>query len=100
MRAWHELGNLGRLPILFKALASLALGQGRLQRAVRLGAAAERYNAEIGGELSDAFGALGDPVGEARLSLDSEEHARARDEGRTMGLEELLAYALEPDGER
>jgi len=96
VRAWHELGNVGRLPILFKALASLALGQGRVERAVRLGAAAERYNAEIGGELSDAFGALGDPVGEARPLLGAAEHARARDEGLSMGLEELVAYALEP----
>jgi predicted ATPase len=96
VRAWHELGNLGRLPVLFKVLASLALGQGRLERAVRLGAAAERSNGEIGGELSDVFGALGDPVGEARPLLAPADHARARDEGRSMGLEELVAYALEP----
>jgi hypothetical protein len=96
VRTWHELGNLGRLPVLFKALASLALAQGRLERAVRLGVAAERYNAEIGGELSDVFGYLGDPVGEARPLLAPTEHARATDEGRSMGLEELVAYALEP----
>jgi tetratricopeptide (TPR) repeat protein len=96
LRSWHEIGNLGRLPILFKALASLALAQGRLERAVRLGAAAERYNEEIGGELSDAFGHLGDPVEEARPLLGPSEHTRASEEGRSMGLEELVAYALEP----
>jgi predicted ATPase/class 3 adenylate cyclase len=96
LRIWHELGNLGRLPLLFKMLASLALAQGRLERAVRLGAAAERYNEEIGGELSDVFGHLGDPVEEARSLLGPTEHARASDEGRSMGLEELVAYALEP----
>ena len=96
VRAWHELGNVGRLPVLFKALASLALGQGWLERAVRLGAAAERFNAEFGGELSDVFGALGDPVEEARPLLGSADHARASDEGMSMGLDELVAYALEP----
>jgi len=96
LRTWHEIGNLGRLPILFKMLAALALAQGRLERAVRLGAAAERFNEEIGGELSDVFGHLGDPVEEARPVLGPREHARASDEGRSMGLEELVAYALEP----
>jgi predicted ATPase/class 3 adenylate cyclase len=96
MRTWHEIGNLGRLPVLFKLLASLALAQGRLERAVRLGAAAERYNEEIGGELPDVFGHLGDPVEEARPLLGPREHARASDEGRSIGLEELVAYALEP----
>jgi predicted ATPase/class 3 adenylate cyclase len=96
LQTWHEIGNLGRLPVLFKVLAALALAQGRLERAVRLGAAAERYNEEIGGELSDVFGHLGDPVEEARPMLGAREHARANDEGRSMGLEELVAYALEP----
>ena len=96
LRTWHEIGNLGRLPVMFKALAALALAQGRLERAVRLGAAAERYNEEIGGELSDVFGHLGDPVQDARPLLGPGEHARASDEGRSMGLEELVAYALEP----
>jgi predicted ATPase/class 3 adenylate cyclase len=96
LRMWHEIGNLGRLPVLFKVLAALALAQGRLERAVRLGAAAERFNEEIGGELSDVFGHLGDPVEEARPLLGAREHDRASDDGRSMGLEELVAYALEP----
>jgi predicted ATPase/class 3 adenylate cyclase len=96
LKTWHEIGNVGRVPVLFKLLASLALDQGRLERAVRLGVAAERYNEEIGGELSDVFGHLGDPVEEARPSLAPGEHVRASEEGRSMGLEELVAYALEP----
>ena len=94
-RTWHELGNLGRLPILFKMLAALALSQRRLERAVRLRAAAERYNEEFGGELPDAFGHLGDPVEESRPLLGPKEHTRASDEGRSMGLEELVANAVE-----
>jgi hypothetical protein len=95
-RVRSKIGNLGRLPVLFKLLASLALAHGRLEHAVRLGAAVERYNEEIGGELSDVFGHLGDPVEEARPLLGPREHARASDEARSMGLEELVAYALEP----
>lgn len=63
---------------------------------MRLGVAAERYNSDIGGELPDVFGHLGDPVEEAQPLLDPREHARASDEGRSMDLEELVAYALEP----
>lgn len=81
---------------MLKVLASLALDQGRLERAIRLGVAAERYDAEIGGELSDVFGYLGDPVGAARPLLGPAEQARASDDGRSMGLEELVGYALEP----
>ena len=61
---------------------------------MRLGAAAERYNDEIGGELPDAIAQLGNPVEEARPRLGPEEHARAVFEGRSMSLEEQVAYAL------
>lgn len=87
-------GNLGRLPVGLKILAAVELLRGRPERAVRLGAAAERYNDEIGGELPDAIAQLGDPVEEARPRLGQEEHARAVSEGRSMGIEEQIAYAL------
>ena len=60
-------------------LAALELAAGRPGRAVRLGAAAERYTEEIGGDLADVFGDLGDPVEEARPLLGPDEHARAID---------------------
>ena len=93
--AWYELGTLGRLPLGLKILAAVELGMGRPERAVRLGAAAERYNDEIGGELPDVIAQLGDPVEEARPLLEPDEHARAVAEGRSMSLEEQIAYALE-----
>ena len=49
LRAWHELGTLGRMPLGLKILAPVELGKGRPERAVRLGATAERHNDEIGG---------------------------------------------------
>ena len=59
VRTWHELGNLGRLPVLFKALASLALAQGRLERAVRLGepSAAPRKTSKVRVNCSPFFAA-------------------------------------------
>ncbi len=95
LKTWFELGTLGRLPLGLKILAAVELGKGRPERAVRLGAAAERYNDEIGGELPDVIAQLGDPVEEARPMLEPGEHARAVAEGRSMSLEEQIAYALE-----
>lgn len=95
LKVWYELGTLGRLPLGLKTLAAVALGQGQPGRAVRLGAAADRYNDEIGGEVPDVIAQLGDPVEEARPLLDAEEHARAVKEGRGMSLEEQIAYALD-----
>ena len=95
LKVWYELGTLGRLPLGLKTLAAVALGNGQPGRAVRLGAAAERYNDEIGGEVPDVIAQLGDPVEEARPMLPAAEHARAVIEGRSMSLEEQIAYALE-----
>jgi tetratricopeptide (TPR) repeat protein len=95
LRTWHELGTLGRLPLGLKILAAVELGNGRPERAVRLGAAADRYNDEIGGELPEVIAQLGDPVEEARSLLSPAEHERAVAEGRGMTLEEQIAYALE-----
>jgi tetratricopeptide (TPR) repeat protein len=96
LRVWHELGTLGRLPLALKILAAVELGLGRPERAVRLGAAADRWNDEVGGELPEIIAQLGDPVEEARPALSPADHARAVDEGRSMSLEEQIAYALEP----
>jgi tetratricopeptide (TPR) repeat protein len=95
LQLWYDLGTLGRLPLGFKMLAAAELGMSRPERAVRLGAAAERLNDEIGGEVPDIIAQLGSPVEEARPLLDEALHARAVAEGRSMRLEELLAYALE-----
>jgi predicted ATPase/class 3 adenylate cyclase len=97
LRTWYELGTLGRLPLGLKILAAVELGMGRPERAVRLGAAAERYNDEIGGELPDVIARLGDPVEEARPMLEPADHDRAVAEGRSMSLEEQIAYALGAD---
>ena len=95
LRLWYDLGTLGRLPLGLKMLAAAELGMGRPERAVRLGAAAERFNDEIGGEVPDIIAQLGAPVEEARPLLEPVDHARAVAEGRSMRLEQLIAYALE-----
>jgi predicted ATPase/class 3 adenylate cyclase len=92
--AWYELGNLGRLPLALKVIAALELQAGDPRRAVRLEAAARRLSEDVGGDLYQVFGQLGDPIEEARPLLDPEEHARAIEEGRTGSLAEQVAYAL------
>ena len=93
--AWHALGNLGRLPLALKVLAALELQAGEPRRAVRLEAAARRLSEDVGGDLYQVFGQLGDAIEEARPQLDPEEHARAVEEGRTLGLDEHVRFALE-----
>jgi non-specific serine/threonine protein kinase len=95
--AWYELGNLGRLPLALKVLAALELQAGEPRRAVRLEAAARRLSEDVGGDLYQVFGQLGDVIDEARPLLDPDEHARAIEEGRTGSLAEQMAYALRPD---
>lgn len=70
-----------------------------MARSALLGAAAERSNDEFGGELAEAFGQLGDPVEDARPPLAAEDHARAVAESRSMSLDDLIAYALQPEPE-
>jgi predicted ATPase/class 3 adenylate cyclase len=94
LAVWHELGTIGRYPLGLKILAAVELELGRPERAARLGAAAERWNNEVGGELSEVIAHLGDPVEESRPLLDPAEHERAVTEGRKMDLEEQIAYAL------
>ncbi len=95
--AWYELGNLGRLPLALKVLAAIELQAGEPRRAVRLEAAARRLGDEVGGDLYQVFGQLGDVIEEARPLLDPEDHARAIEEGRTRSLAEQVAYALRGD---
>ena len=92
--AWYELGNLGRLPLALKIAAALELQTGEPRRAVRLEAAAEKLGEDVGGDLYQVFGQLGDPIEEARPLLSASEHARAVEEGRTLPLADQVAFAL------
>ena len=94
LRQWNELGTIGRLPLGLKILAAVELGLGHPERAVRLGAAAERWNEEIGGELSEVIANLGNPTQDTRPLLGEAEFARAMEDGRTLPLEEQVSYAL------
>jgi hypothetical protein len=79
-----------------KVLAALELQAGAPYRAVRLEAAAQRLGEDVGGDLYQVFGQLGDPIEEARPHLSAEDHARALDEGRSLSLDDQVAYALSP----
>lgn len=95
--AWYELGNLGRLPLALKVVAALELQAGEPRRAVRIEAAARRLSEDVGGDLYQVFGQLGDVIEEARPLLGPDEHVQAIEDGRTRNLAEQVAYALRRD---
>ena len=96
MRAWHQIGNVGRMGF-FKLVAALDLRLGRPERAAVLAGAAERHRDEVGGELPEHMIQAGDPSEEARSALSELQHGRALAKGRAMTTDEAVAYALEDE---
>jgi predicted ATPase/class 3 adenylate cyclase len=92
-RLWYEIRHVGMLPWV-KVLAHLELQRGNVERAVRLGAIAERAVEEMGGELTEAMSGIGNPLDKARKLLPEEQFGRAREEGRAMNIDQAVAYAL------
>ena len=97
IETWYELGNLGRLPLAVKILAALELQRRRASSRRPPGGRCERLSDDIGGDLYQVFGQLGDPIEEARPLLSPAEHARAVEEGRTLPLADQVAFALHRD---
>ncbi|MDQ3871124.1 MAG: AAA family ATPase, partial [Chloroflexota bacterium] len=95
LREWSRMRDVGRAALGLKILAALELADGRPERAVRLAAASQKFNEEMGGGVPDALLLAGDPLAESRAVLAAEEHARGVQEGRAMSADEALAYALE-----
>jgi len=88
------LGYLGMLPWL-KLLASMEISRGDANRAATLAAIAQRAVEELGGELPEEITQVGNPLEDARGLLSEEAYVAAVANGRAMGFEEALAYALE-----
>jgi predicted ATPase/class 3 adenylate cyclase len=79
--------------------AALAGEEGRFERAARLAAADEATREEIGGGAPlELMKILGVPADVARDALPPERFQQAWEEGRAMGLEKAVAYALEEAG--
>jgi predicted ATPase/class 3 adenylate cyclase len=94
LRRWREVGNVGRFGTYLTLSARLELDLGRPERAVQLGAAARRFNEEVGGSLPAALTQVGDYIEDARSQLSPEVYAAALDAGRSMSIEAALELAL------
>ena len=68
---------------------------GRHQRALRLAGAATALKEEIGGGAPAELMRSGESLEKSRLNLEPEAAERAWNEGREMGTDKAIAYALE-----
>jgi hypothetical protein len=89
-----ELGDLAGVALDLDRLGQAAVALGHPERAVVLAAAADRLRESVGGGLTVESGrwATEHPRDAARRQLTDTEIARAWAQGRTMGLEDAVAY--------
>jgi predicted ATPase/DNA-binding SARP family transcriptional activator len=90
-----ELGDLAGVALDLDRLGQAAVVLGQPERAVVLAAAADRLRESVGGGLTVESGrwATEHPRDAARRQLTDAEIDRAWAQGRTMGLEDAVAYA-------
>lgn len=92
--AW-KTGNRWSLPYIFEAFAALAVAEGQFERTARLLGAAEALKAKhgISTEPTD-HPALREILASASEHFAKEEFGAARREGRSMPVEDAVAFAL------
>jgi predicted ATPase/class 3 adenylate cyclase len=97
MRLFHGFGDVAGITLSLDDFASIAIATGDIPRAARLWGAARALSAAGGVGLADfvdtQFEFYGRPS--TRESIDPVELDRIAQEGRTMTLDESVAYALE-----
>jgi hypothetical protein len=97
MRLFHRFGDVAGITLVLDDFASIAIASDDVPRAARLWGAARALSAAGGVGLADfvdtQFEYYGRPS--TRESIDHEELDRIAQEGRTMTLDEGVAYALE-----
>jgi hypothetical protein len=99
MRLFHDFGDVAGLTLTLDDFASIAIATGDLPRAAKLWGAARALSAAGGVGLADfvdtQFEFYGRPS--TRETIDPAELDRMAAEGRTMSLDESVAFALETD---
>jgi hypothetical protein len=99
MRLFHGFGDVAGLTLTLDDFASIAIAAGDLPRAAKLWGAARALSAAGGVGLADfvdtQFEFYGRPS--TRQAFDPAELDRLAEEGRSMTLDESVAYALETD---
>jgi hypothetical protein len=86
------------ISLAFRCLAFLATWAGRHEDAIRLVAASEALDERAGAGRTTGFAGLleGDPADEAAAHLPEEAARRAREEGRSMSVDDAVALAEGP----
>ena len=96
-RHFHEAGDVGGITLILDDLASIAVGAGDPPRAGRLWGAARHLQQTSGTTLADyveeTYEQFNAPS--PRSVLSPEDFERYAAEGAAMGLDEVVAYALE-----
>jgi predicted ATPase/class 3 adenylate cyclase len=90
-----EVGNPTGIAMVLEEIAVIETMDGRHERALRLAGAADALKHQIGGGAPAELMRSDESLAESRRSLDPETAERAWEEGREMGTDKAVAYALE-----
>jgi hypothetical protein len=90
-----EVGNPTGIAMVFEEMAMVETMDGRHERALRLAGAASALKEEIGGGAPEELMKSEEGLSASRTSLDPETADRAWSEGRQMGTDKAVAYALD-----
>lgn len=92
-----EVGNPTGIAMVLEEIAMIETMDGRHERALRLAGAADALKHQIGGGAPAELMRSAESFEESRRNLDPETAERAWDQGREMGTDKAVAYALEGD---
>lgn len=97
LRHFYEAGDVSGVTLVLDDFAQIAIASGDQVRAGRLWGAARHLQATTGVDIADYIEQNGDLFGVPTPNkvLDPEDLARTSAEGAAMGLDEVVAYALE-----
>jgi tetratricopeptide (TPR) repeat protein len=90
-----EVGNPTGIAMVLEEIAIVEAADGQHERALRLAGAADALKKQIGGGAPAELMRSDESLDELRRNLDPETAERAWDEGREMGTDKAIAYALE-----
>jgi len=90
-----EVGNPTGIAMVLEEMAMVETMDGRHERALRLAGAASSLKEEIGGGAPAELMQSAESFEQSRRSLDAKTAERAWAEGREMGTDKAIAYALE-----
>jgi predicted ATPase/class 3 adenylate cyclase len=91
-----QVGNPTGIAMVLQEMALIETMDGHHERALRLAGAASALKEETGGGAPEELMRSNEAIENARRTLDPETAERAWDEGRRMGSDKAITYALDP----